>query len=908
MDAAPVALPAEPGPPARGFETKLNPPAPTATQVVREGLCQRITEGAGQLVLVRAPAGFGKTTAMVQARARFEAQGVSTAWLTLDRSDNDVSRFLGGLDEAIQRLGATAATAAGAGSTLDALRALALFDEPFALFLDDFEAVHEPAVLGLVREIIEQLPRRGHLVLGSRSLPALGLGRLRARGKLIEVDAERLRFSLDDTAAFLARSLPQALGADLLFRLHEKTEGWIAALWLASLALERQGQQAQAVEQFEARFSGSDRAVADYLAEDVLQQQPPEVRNFLLRSSILRQLDAEVCAALMPRADCQRLLARLDEAHLFLTPVSSEQRTWRYHSLFADYLRKELQRELPDEVARLHLAAAGWYEAQGRPVPAIDHAIEGGDHPLALSLLDQHAESFLRAGRMRLLARWFDAVPAPLLHQRPALEMVALWATCFTRGPWAAGEQLEQALLRHPNDPQVLAQAACMRPMLLAMQDQSEQALAIGRDSLKRLPTGLPFADSTLLNAMAHILSVMGDPGEAQQLLDAARREQGGASTFHRMYTESTEGLMDLQEGRLRQATARFRLAVDATHAVNYNHTHGNAWAGVFYACAVYEANQLDQADHLLNVYLPLARDVGLPDHMILSHAMRSRIAFVSGDVDAASLALTELEYLGHQRKLPRVVVGAKLERARLLLRQGNTAAARDELRRAEDPTVWAREERLRLLAHDIEYLGLARLRWQIEAGQASEALPALERDIAAAQAVARNRRLLSLRVLRSLALTRCGDTPAAVAQIGEVLQQASAEGFMRLILDEGPAVGPLVQRYQALHDSGTVRDPILGDYLQRLLQAFGPLPSETDSTPDKPDAPARGLAEPLTRKELHVLQLLVEGYSNSAMAEKLFVSDSTVRTHLRSIFAKLGAHSRTQAVALARRMKLIPP
>src|SRR5450830_531425 len=631
-------------------------------------------------------------------------------------------------------------------------------------------------------------------------------------------------------------------------------------------------------------------------------------------SSILRQLDAEVCAALMPRADCQRLLARLDEAHLFLTPVSSEQPTWRYHSLFADYLRKELQRELPDEVARLHLAAAGWYEAQGRPVPAIDHAIEGGDHPLALSLLDQHAESFLRAGRMRLLARWFAAVPAPLLHQRPALEMVALWATCFTRGPWAAGEELEQALLRHPQDPLVQAQAACMRPMLLAMQDQSEQALEIGRESLKRLPIGLPFADSTLLNAMAHILSVMGDPGEAQQLLDAARREQGGASTFHRMYTESTEGLMDLQQGRLRQATARFRLAVDATHAVNYNHTHGNAWAGVFYACAVYEANQLDQADHLLNVYLPLARDVGLPDHMILSHAMRSRIAFVSGDVDAASLALTELEYLGHQRKLPRVVVGAKLERARLLLRQDNVAGARDELRRAEDPTVWAREERLRLLAHDIEYLGLARLRWQIAAGQSSEALPALEREIAAAQAVARNRRLLSLRVLRSLALARSGDAPAAVAQIGQVLQQASAEGFMRLILDEGPAVGPLVQRYQALHDSGTVRDPILGDYLQRLLQAFGPLPNETDSAPGAPGAPdnpaelARGLAEPLTRKELHVLQLLVEGYSNSAMAEKLFVSDSTVRTHLRNIFAKLGAHSRTQAVALARRLKLIPP
>jgi LuxR family maltose regulon positive regulatory protein len=900
MDAAPLTIPPEPMRLARGLESKLNPPASTATQVLREALCQLITGGAGQLVLVRAPAGFGKSTAMAQALARLETQGVNTAWLTLDPSDNDVSRFLGGLDEAIGRLGA------GSGdprSPVDAIRALATYNEPFALFLDDFESVHEPAVLGLVREIIDQLPRRGHLVLGSRSLPALGLGRLRARGQLVEVDAERLRFSLEDTADFLARCLPGALSADLLFRLHEKTEGWIAALWLASMALERQGGQAQAVEHFVARFSGSERAVADYLAEDVLQQQPLEIRHFLLRTSILRQLDAQVCAALMPRTDCQRLLERLDEAHLFLTPVSSEQRTWRYHSLFADYLRKELQRQWPDELARLHLAASGWYESQGRPVPAIDHALEGGDHPLALTLLDQHAESFLSAGRMRLLSRWFAAIPSALLHQRPALEMVAVWANCFTQGPWAAGEQMEQALLRHPQDPQVLAQVACMRPMLLAMQDHSEQALEIGRESLKRLPTGLPFADSTLLNAMAHTLSVMGEPGEAQQLLDAARREQGSASTFHRMYTESTEGLLDLQQGRLRQATARFRLAVDATHAVNYHHTHGNAWAGVFYACAVYEVNQLDQADHLLNVYLPLARDVGLPDHMILSHAMRSRIAFVRGDVDAASLALTELEYLGHQRKLPRVVLGAKLERARLLLRQDNAAGARDELRRAEDPTVWAREQRLRLLAHDIEYLALARWRWQIAAGQAGEALPGLVAEIGLAEAQARNRRLISLRVLRSLALARCGDSAAAVAQIGQVLQQACAEGFMRLLLDEGPAAGLLVQRYQALHDSGSARDPILGDYLQRLLQAFGSLPSEADAEPAGVSA---GLLEPLTRKELHVLQLLVEGYSNSAMAEKLFVSDSTVRTHLRNIFNKLGAHSRTQTVTLARRLGLI--
>ena len=728
-----------------GLDSKFNPPAPVAAQVQRMGLCEVLCRCAGQLALVSAPAGFGKTTAMVQARARLEQMGVTTVWLTLDRADNDLSRFMTCLDEAVLRLGLNGPdTAAG----IDAVQALARSDMPFALFLDEFETVHEAAVLGLVREIAEHLPRNGHLVIGSRSLPQLGLARLRVRGLLTEVDADRLRFSLQDALTlFEQRRQPHSLSSEQLFRLHQKTEGWATALWLASIALDRTDDQGDFVD----RFSGSSRAVADYLAEDVLARQPTHVRRFLLRTSLLRQLDASVCAALNPRADCLALLEQLDAEHLFLSPVTGERRTWRYHSLFADYLRTQLERDYPDDVARLHLAASGWYESQGRPVPAIDHAIEGGDFPHAMNLLASHADTFL-------------------------------------------------------------------------------------------------------------------------------------------------------EQGRMRQATARFRLAVDATHAVSQTHTHGNALAGVYYACAVYEANQLDQADHLLNVYLPIARDVGLPDHMIVSHAMRSRIAFSNGDVDAASLAITELEYLGSQRKLPRVVAAAKLERARMAQLQGNAAAARDELMRADDPTLWSREQRERLLAHEVQYMALARLRWEIAFGDAGACLGPLGAEIRQATVTGRERRLLVLRLLHALALQRSGDMPAAVTAIGSALQFACQEGFMRLILDEGAAVGALVQRYQALHDSGRARDPLLGDYLQRLLQAFGPLPTESETMTELPGA----VLEPLTRKEIRVLQLLVEGYSNSAMAEKLFVSDSTVRTHLRNINMKFGAHSRTQAVAIARRLGLI--
>lgn len=890
-------------PSSRILETKLNPPAFVATQVLRVALSEQIAAAAVKLVLVRAPAGFGKTTAMVQGCQRLEARGTATAWLTLDRADNDVSRFLDCLREAVLRLGVEAPHG---HAPFDAVAALAAHETPFTLFLDDFEVVQEPAVLGLVRELIEHLPRRGQVVIGSRSLPDLGLGRLRARGQLEEIDTDRLRFSLEETSAFfsLRQRAPSgpALPAHMLSQLHSKTEGWVAALWLASMALQRHGVETGFVE----RFTGSDRAVADYLAEDVLAHQPREERDFLLRTSILRQLDVSVCQALNPRGDSAAILERLAASNLFLTPVAGEVPAWRYHSLFGDFLRAQLAREHPDDLARLHLAASGWYESQGRPVPAIDHAIEGGDHPHALTLLDGSAEQFLDQGRMRMLSRWFSAIPAHQLQGHPMLQVIALWAACFTHGPWDAMRKLEASGCAESGIPEVRASAQTIYPLLLAMQDRYDEAYEAGRRSLTRLPTGLAFADSALLNAMANIISVVGDQHESQRLLDAARSKQGN-SAFNRMYTESLEGMLDLQGGRLRQATARFRMAVDSTHAQSYNHSHGNAWAGVLYAGVVYETNQLPQADHLLNVYLPLARDVGLPDHMILSHVMRSRIAFHTGDIDAAFQALTELEYLGHHRQLPRVVAGAKLERSRMLLLQGNGPASRDELARADDPALWERERRQRLPAHDLEYLALAQARWEIAFGDPRSALNVLDAELHAAVAALRNRRSLTLRVVRALALQRAGDVAAAVDEIGAVLRTASQEGFMRLILDEGPAVGMLVHRYAAAAQEAVSRggrgDPILAEYLQRLLQVLGPVvPSRSEAAPGD----TAGDREPLTRKEIRVLQLLAEGYSNSAMAEKLFVSDSTVRTHLRNINMKLDARSRTQAVAIARKLGVI--
>ncbi|RYF77882.1 MAG: helix-turn-helix transcriptional regulator, partial [Comamonadaceae bacterium] len=670
------------------------------------------------------------------------------------------------------------------------------------------------------------------------------------------------------------------------------------------------------------------------LAEDVLAQQSQEVRDFLLRTSILRTLDAQVCQALAPRSDCPALLARLEAAHLFLSPLGDDARSYRYHSLFADFLRAQLQRERPEEFARLHLAASGWYEAAGRPVPAIEHALQGGDPPHALHLLAQHAEALLEQGRMRLLARWLGTLPPALLADQPLLQAVAVCAHCFTHGAWQAQRQLDASTAcLASTDPAVQAHVNALRPLLLAMMDRVEEALPAGRAALARLPTCRPFADNTLTNAMAYVVSLMGEPDEAHRLLDAARRTQGG-SLFSRMYTEAMEGVLDLAEGRRRQAAARFRVALAATpRAASYNPTHGNAWAGVLHAGMLYESNDLAGADHLLNVYLPLARDVGLPDHVIASYRMRARIAFLRGDVDAAFGLLTELEYIGQQRQLPRVTASARLELARIFTLQGNRQAAAEALARADDAAVWPRVQRLRFAAHEVEDIAIGRLRWTLRFGSAEAARALLTGELAAlrdeAASRGRRHRELKLGVLAALAESRAGQQGAALNTLAAVLHPCSREGFMRLLLDEGPALCGLLRRLQARLRQAESADPLVASHVAQLLAASGeaedvaadadnsvdadraahhprPWPAAASAAdarvPPAPLAPPAGAAiETLTRKELRVLELLAAGYSNAAMAEKLFVSDSTVRTHLRNINAKLGARSRTQAVALAR-------
>jgi LuxR family maltose regulon positive regulatory protein len=833
---------------------------------------------------------------MAQVMASFQASNVPTGWLTLDASDNDASRLLTALKAASAEI---APGSADSAVPLGVLDDLSQQRKPFALFLDDFEVIHASSALSLVRTLLESLPPCATLVVGTRSLPEIPVSRMRAKGQVLEIEADVLRFNEHEAGELFGLHPGTTVPPRIVRNLTDRTEGWIAALSLASRWLQDSG---ESPERMVERFSGTSREIAEFLTDDVFSRQPENVRDFLLRTSILRHLEAPLCQALLPTGDAAAMLEVLEKQNLFVVALPGRTPSWRYQRVFADYLRARLSRERPGLGERLHLLAAEWYESQGRPVPAIDHAVDAGDHPLALTMLAPVAQQLLEQGRMRLLSRWVESMPATAMDRHSVLQAVAVWATLFTRGPRQATTRLENSGCLSSTNPQVVAHVTALRPLLLSMQDRYDEAMVVGSRSLEQLPTSNPFADGVLRNAMAHVLSVLGQSLQAQKLIDGARRITG-PSAFSRMYAESVEGMVDLQAGRLRMASSRFRDAVGATRESSHNYASGNAWAGLLYASTLYEEQELEAAERLLDVYLPMACDVGLPGHMNVGHMIRCRIAFSRGEVDRSFEALTELEYLGHHRQLPRIVANAKIERARLLIMLGNAQAAQEELDRAEDPGLAERLERQRLPANEIDYPALARVRWSVHFGDARDATQWLRQELLRAVEQGRHRRALRLRVLLSLALQRGGDPATAAKELATTLRQAAEEGFVRIIADEGREVGQMVQRHQDLLQQMPAKhsDPAQMRYLTRLLSGFGAKVAESDVF-----APAPLLIEPLTRKEIQVLQLVADGCSNALLVEKLGASDSTVRTHLRSINSKLSVHSRNEAVIIGRRLGMV--
>ena len=898
------------------MSTRINPPLAARFELPRPQVCDHIfAAGGARVVLIAAPAGFGKTTVMRQVLERCKSGGLAHAWLTVDSGDNDPLRFLSGLAAALDSVmpGIAVERESGeAGSDGGRLAAaifdrLAKHDEPFVLFLDDFEAIQSTTVMSLVRQAIQCLPKGAQIVVGSRAIPDLGLGRLRAGGWLMEIDASELRFTMEEAGSFLTAHRNLQLRHDEVATLHAKTEGWAAALWLASMAIsERQGGQHPARSRagelpadFIQRFSGSDASITDYLAEDVLGHQSPEVREFLLRTSILQTLSGPVCDAVCGGHDSHEVLERLERMNLFVLRLDDNREQYRYHGLFSGFLRAQLARSRSEEVPRLHRAASDWYRGQGRPIPAIDHALSSGDLGHALSMLASHAPALLAGARMGLLTRWLDNIPNAHLADHPMLQIIHAWAVNFTRGAREAMVLVDQfESTSHELGEEASDYLLTLKAVLLLRTDRFDEAHALSERNLDRLLSRPSFHGSLLATSLGTLELIRGNFVRARELWTRARRADvtiGGG--FGAALAEAMEGSMELPRGHLRNVVSRMRGSAEPRTSGAWQPAKGNALASVVLAEALYELDECGEAEQLLNGCVPLVREAGSPDQIISGHVLMARVLFNRGLHDQAFQSIMELEHVGHRMELDRAVASARLERARLTLMIGNIEAAKDELDFAANDPLWNRVGAYFLVANDVEDFELARLRWMIHAGSPNEAAEALVPMLEAADRAQRMRRALKIRILLAEALYRAQQTRDALRHFGKAMVLAGAEGFIRSFVDEGRTIAKLAEEWSKSHVPEG--EGIPRPYFDRLMAALGKL--------DKPAGVAGSeLTEPLTRKELKVLHLLAEGLSNRALAEKLFLSETTVRSHLRNINVKLGVHSRMQAIVAARRLGIV--
>lgn len=895
---------------------KLIPPSTPADMVVRDDIGRQLRAAhAAQLVLLSAPAGFGKSTVMACYLAQLGEQGMATGWLTLDDADNDVERFLLKLDSALTRAGidgalpepAPQAGVLSTGARLDVVGRLAAIERPFVLFFDDFEVLHNPVVLDLFRSALEHLPPLGRIVIGTREHSRLNLARWRASGRMVELGPANFRFTITEAGELLRRRSHLSLSKVVIEQLFQRTEGWVTALHLAALSLANHPNP----KQFALAFSGTNAAVADYLLETVLDAQPAPLRDFLLATSVLDEFNADACNALTGRDDGQQVLESLERSNVFLTPIDGNRRRYRYHALFAVFLRSELQRRRPDEIRHLHQAACDWYLREGRPEPAIGHAQASGDVALCTRLLHVHAERLLLEGRFRLLARWFDALPPGALVDHPMLTLVYAWALSCTRREQEAIRLLDsidnevRGNAPGMDAPPVIAWAGALRGLTLAMMDRTDEcSLACQRD-YQIMPQVALLPHGVLANTLAYCFINEARYDEALAVLAEAKRTHALTnSVFNMAIAECVHGVLELVHGRLRDATARLRVALASVAKNRYRAIGGGATLGVYLASALYEGNQLDAAEDLLAECLPLVKEAGTPDAIIINHLFLARIARAAGDAAQASQRLADLELIGHACSLPRLVASVWLERAKWALNDLDFHGAEDYLRQAGSfENVWQLSARFPVNSNDIDDLALGHLRLLVRAGRHGAALQDLKTEIARADASNRRRRASLLRLLQVEAFIAEGQSRVAMRQLEELLLWGCAEGFVRIFVDEGPVVGKLVADYRQHSNIDSSRPPALLAYVDQLLMAFGLehqiVPADASGAPREP-------VEPLSGREIQVLRMLDLGYSNKAIGERLFISGNTVKAHLRNINTKLGVGSRSQATAAARRLGLV--
>ncbi len=890
--------------------TKLRPPEARPNLVARPRLTQKLQREPGRrLTLVSAPAGFGKTTLLNEWLESHAAGEGSVAWVSLDEGDNDPARFLSYLVVALQTVeegigeGVMAALRSPQPPRIEAMTSvlvneMAALPDELAIILDDYHLIDSEPVHGVVSFLLEHLPEGVHLVIASRIDPPLSLSRLRARGQMTELGAADLRFTSEESAAFLGEVMGLELSAEDVGALEEHTEGWIAGLQLAALSM----RDRKDVSGFIESFSGSHRDVLDYLAEEVLERQPGRVRDFLLKTSILDRLTRGLCDALTGRADGQEILEKLEKGNLFVVALDDERRWYRYHHLFAEFLRGRLQREHPERVTELHLRASGWYEDNGLIAEAIGHAFSASDHERAARLVEREATEAWSHGEGPTLLRWLEALPTGAKRLRPRLFLEhALTLTLIGRPDDVETllKEAERAAETTGQDRRfLLGFASAIRSWRARLRGHVPEAVELARRALQLLPEDLPQRNLAAI-CLGYALRSTGDLAAASEALaEAAEIGQKLGHVYGTLLGMVWHARVQSERGHLRDADEAFRRALRFVNERGAKLLPAAGLAHIGMGALLYEQNELEEAERELEEGTALAERTREVSNLVWGYVTLSRVKRAREDEEGALEMAHEADRVarGSGADLEIAIAVAWMTQLRLARGVPEEAAAIEQKRvaNANDAADAARV---------VDQLTLARL--LLARGRHDEALRLLKRLREEAEAAGRTGSTIEILALEALALWATDEKERAANVLSRALSLAEPEGYVRTFVDEGLQMATLLSEVLEAQQRSRL-DPsnrVPAHYLRKLLAAI-----EVEAAPIAAGRPrsSEQLPEPLSERELEVLALITAGKSNREIARKLFIEQSTVKTHIKNIYGKLDARSRTQAVSRARELDLI--
>jgi LuxR family transcriptional regulator, maltose regulon positive regulatory protein len=898
------------------LQTKLTIPTTRPSLVVRARLLQRLDDVRhNKLVLVSAPAGFGKTTLIATYGAQAAAKAdTAVAWLSLDADDDDPVRFGTYFMAALAAAGVSASLdeTAVANTPPDLLMTevvnaitAVLAPQPdthLILVLDDYHLIHNRAIHEAITFLLEHMPPQMHLMLATRADPPLPLARWRARSQLVELRLHELRFTEAEAAGFLRQVMGLDLSAANIAALNERTEGWIAGLQMAAVSLQGRSDTAGFVQS----FSGSHRYILDYLMEEVLSRQPEEMTQFLLQTAVLKRLCAPLCDTVLgtgqssvSNLQSQTILEQLETRNLFLLPLDDERRWYRYHRLFVDLLRQRLAQTQPAQIPILHERAAVWFEANDFPEEAIGHALLAGATDMAARLIACVAEAMLMRSELVTLMRWLAALPPDELAQRPSLGLYYAWCLIMEG---RAQVEIEMAL-QHVTAEGAPGELSLVRSLLVLFRGDGTTAVHLARQALSQLAPDQTFLRGVSTWVLGLALLFRGDlEAGVQTLEDAVQISQQVGNMTIAAVSLGRLASQAFRAGDLHRAKRIHQqaLVLATDEAERPLPIAGEAHIGL--GRIYYEWNELETAVEHIETGLALT-ERWRSMSAIAGTIWLAHIRHAQGDSEAANQALERARKLAYQSEGTQLDdMAVAVTEASLRLLEGDIAAA----------AAWCAERHIpqeidvdALQQHDnlieghfrkYEFVILARL--QLAQQRPDDVLALLHPLLVNAQRLQRHDLQIEIHILTALAYQQKGEVVQADHHCQAALGLGEPGGFVRLFVEAGPGVADLLKR-QKVEGKRQI-------YVQALLAACGQAPATAQSPASSLQSPSP-LVEPLSERELEVLTLIADGLSNREIAAELVLSLPTIKWHTSNIYGKLGVGNRVTAVARARELHILP-